>query len=108
VLAVIETESQFRPGIKSPVGATGLMQVKPSTFKEQYNRANKPTGKIKDPAANILGGMLYLRELKAKYKTWEKALEAYNIGPTAVAKGERNLNYVYKVMSRKGKYEEGD
>lgn len=106
VLAMIETESQFRPNIKSAAGAQGLMQVKPSTFKEQYQRAAKPIEKIKDPSANILGGMLYLRELKAKYKTWEKALEAYNVGPTGLARGERNLNYVYKVMSRKGKYEE--
>lgn len=85
VAAVIEAESDWRPGAESSVGAQGLMQVMPSTAEELARRgivdAEKfPPDSLSDPSVNIEYGTAYLRYLVERYHEIEIALAAYNAG----------------------------
>jgi soluble lytic murein transglycosylase-like protein len=81
VLAVIQTESGFRPEAVSPVGAQGPMQLMPTTAKALG---------IEDPQdarQNIFGGTKYLSKLLYRFNgNVALALASYNAGPTVVAR----------------------
>lgn len=79
VLAVIQTESGFRPDAQSPKNAQGLMQLLPATAKRFG--VEDP----KDPEQNLKGGMAYLQWLLAHFQgDLSLALAAYNAGEGAV------------------------
>jgi soluble lytic murein transglycosylase-like protein len=87
ILALILTESSFRKGQVSTMGAQGLMQVKPSIGYDLANRRGlnwKGELSLFEPAFNIQLGTLYLFELILKFKDVKKALVAYNLGDTAL------------------------
>jgi len=81
VLAVIQTESNFRPEAVSHVGAMGPMQLMPTTAKALG---------IQDPEdarQNIFGGTKYLSKLLDRFDgNVALALAGYNAGPTVVAR----------------------
>lgn len=91
---LIQTESNFNPEAKSPVGATGIAQIMP-----EYHPDVDPT----DPMASIDYSASYLRKLYDRFGDWDQAIAAYNAGPTRVAKsGMENLpdetvNYLDKI-----------
>jgi hypothetical protein len=75
VSAVIKAESDFNPRERSNKGARGLMQLMPSTA-ERFGVTN-----AFDPAANIYGGVRYLRWLLETFKgNADLAVAAYNAG----------------------------
>jgi len=84
--AVISVESGYNQGAVSPKGATGLMQLLPSTAR-RYGTVN-----LLDPADNIRAGARYLRDLLAMFdNNIELALAAYNAGENAVIRYGRRL-----------------
>lgn len=75
--------------LRSRAGAFGIMQVKPATGKEAATKAGfawEPDKFYKDPAYNTKVGRAYLIQMLDKYGDTEKALAAYNWGPTNLSK----------------------
>jgi soluble lytic murein transglycosylase-like protein len=76
VLAVIETESHFKPWVTSVAGARGLMQVMPFWKKE----IGRPEDNLLDPATNLRYGcsiLKYYIQQRAKGDVIE-GLQRYN------------------------------
>src|SRR4051812_20521444 len=81
IRAVIAVESGYNPSARSSKGALGLMQLMPQTA-QRYGVTDRL-----DPAQNIRGGALYLRDLKALFGNDVRlVLAAYNAGEEAVIK----------------------
>lgn len=84
ILAVIQTESQFRPHIVGSFGEIGLMQIKPSTAEwicEKVGFPWKGAQALKDPVYNIQIGALYFKYLKKSLKSKSAHyINAYNMG----------------------------
>lgn len=79
VHAVILAESSYDPNAVSIAGASGLMQLTPETAKRHGVRD------LFDPADNIRGGVLHLKQLLALFDgDVELAVAAYNAGENAV------------------------
>ncbi len=85
LLGVAKQESRFTPAVRSPVGATGLMQLMPDTAAEL---AGGPVTEqvLEDPAGNASLGSRYLAKM---LRQWDGdpllAVASYNAGPGAVA-----------------------
>ena len=60
------TESNLNPDARSAVGALGIMQLMPSTFKEIQTK-NPELEEVNDPRWNIAAGIYYNRRL---WKSW--------------------------------------
>ncbi len=117
ILALILTESSFRRGQESLMGAQGLMQVRPWVGWDIARRRNLEwSGKLSlfEPTFNIKLGTLYLFELIIKFKDVKKAIIAYNLGENALRLRMRSgsklpTRYLSKVLknyrSLKEKYD---
>jgi soluble lytic murein transglycosylase len=87
VAAVIRTESGWRPGAVSSVGATGLMQVMPDTgsWIAKLNGWDYSEDMLKKPDYNIRLGCWYLKYLSDKFGgDLAVTLAAYNAGDNKV------------------------
>jgi len=102
VRAVIQVESAYRHTARSRKGAMGLMQLMPETarqfgVKDPY-----------DPAANIEGGIKYLKTLLQRLPR-DLALAAYNAGEAAVERFHgippypETRNYVSRIVQLLGR-----
>lgn len=109
ILAVMAVESNFDSRAVSDKGATGLMQLMPTTAREML--VDDPY----DPAQNIEGGARYLRILANLYAgDMVKTLAAYNAGPEAVRRAGETVpdipetrEYVRKVVALYQSYKAG-
>jgi len=82
VMGVIRAESTFRSHVTSPVGASGLMQIMPTTgewLAERMGISFEPYD-LFNPAYNIRMGTYYLRHLIGIFDYTDTALAAYNAG----------------------------
>ena len=87
-------ESGLQQDTRSPAGAVGIMQVKPSTAADR----NVGINDISSAENNIHAGAKYLRFLADRYfddagindlNQWLLSLAAYNAGPAKVARMRR-------------------
>lgn len=86
VAAVICVESRFDKNAVSSSGASGLMQLMPSTYLWVKSSLSSLSDDIFDVDANIEAGCFYLNYLLSKYKKIEYVLACYNAGEGVVAK----------------------
>ena len=108
VLAIILTESSFKKGQKSNVGASGLMQVVPFVGQDLAERSEVEwdgTSTLFRPEANIKLGTQHLFEQILKFGDVKQALVAYNMGETRLRSILRQnkpipKDYLNKVMER--------
>lgn len=77
-LAVMQTESDFRPGLISQTNDHGLMQI--NICNHEWLKNTLEVNDFLNPYENIRSGMYILRDLFEKYETPEKVLMAYNMG----------------------------
>jgi len=110
LIALILTESSFKRGQVSSVGAQGLMQIRPFVGQSLADKAGvdwEANGTLFKPELNIQLGSLHLFEMMLKFKDVHKAVISYNLGETAL-RSRMRLNkplpksYLNKVM---GNYE---
>lgn len=82
VFAIIKSESNFNENAISSKGATGLMQLMPSTASEVAKNIQLDCSEInlKQADININLGVKYISTLLEKYGNKEVALAAYNAG----------------------------
>ena len=115
ILGVIMVESNFSPNARSKKGAMGLMQLMPSTGKYiamkegiEFNGRKK----LYDPEFNVKLGIAYLSLLNSQFENLERALGAYNYGPSKFeayfnSSQDRQLpKYVYKVLEFKDTFDD--
>ena len=109
VRAIITVESRFDPSAVSRKGAKGLMQLMPETA-SRYS-----VGDPFDPAANIRGGVRYLRFLQEMFPgRLPLALAAYNAGENAVLRYDgvppypETRQYVDRVLAHYGRWRRDD
>ena len=128
VYAIIKAESKFKPKAVSSVGAMGLMQIMPETFKADICHKiglSDDEEQLWDPETNIKAGVWYFARWYVYYGTAEEALAAYNAGVGNVnewiengytdEKGfldveqipfEETKNYVKEILLYKERYDE--
>ena len=108
ILAVIKVESGFDPQAESSVGALGLMQMMPKTFRwltgDEHLAEHLSDHRLTDPDVSIRYGVYYLNYLAKKFdRNWSTVLAAYNGGEGNVTKwladpeysdGHGNLTYI--------------
>lgn len=100
IVSIIKQESDFNQFAKSPVGATGLMQLMPGTA------SSMGVEDIYDIFDNIRGGIAYFKQCLLKNKNdIALALASYNAGIGNVLKYKgippfkETQNYVDKVLA---------
>jgi soluble lytic murein transglycosylase len=89
IFSLIRQESGFNPQAKSPVGATGLMQLMPATAR-RYKKGITKVG-LTDPNDNLEIGTSYLEDLAKRYDSnIIHMLSAYNAGEGRIDRWKKN------------------
>jgi membrane-bound lytic murein transglycosylase F len=98
VLAVAEHESRFDHSALSPRGATGLMQIMPSTGRELLAELNLTDLTL--PAQHLRAGIYYLSKLSELFRSappeerMQLSLAAYNAGPARIYDAQELAAYL--------------
>lgn len=93
VTSLIRQESRFEPEIRSPVGATGLMQVMPETGEWVADKIALEEYSLTNPNDNLNLGTWYLDYTHQEYSNNSLlAVASYNAGPGNVTKWMREYN----------------
>ena len=103
VAAVIRSESRFDPHALSHAGATGLMQIIPSTGKwiaAQIGEEGFTVEDLSDPGINIRFGTWYLRYLLDRFGDMDVVLAAYNAGPSNAIRWQAGEGTIYPETAR--------
>ena len=104
---MIRVESGFEPRARGARGATGLLQLMPSTARS-VDRSVDTRQELYDPATNLRVGFRYLRQMIERYDgNVRLGILAYNRGEIAVdraLKGGRDPEngYSHKVLGTRG------
>jgi len=86
--AIARQESTLNAGVRSPVGALGLMQVMPATAEHTARKAGlryRDSSELLQPATNVQIGSTYMRMMLDRFHDNRiLAAAAYNAGPGRV------------------------
>ncbi|WP_273827567.1 murein transglycosylase [Providencia rettgeri] len=89
-MAIARQESAWNPQARSPVGATGLMQLMPATAKHTAQKQGIDyvnTSQLTNPTMNIELGTAYLEDVYQQFGNNRiLASAAYNAGPSRVTR----------------------
>lgn len=98
VYALIRAESGFRPAVKSPAGAIGLMQMMPATAKQTAREKGAfDPQRLTSPEFNIKLGTRHLRDLMKVYDgDVIFVAAAYNAGSGALGRWRKNMKGLKK------------
>jgi hypothetical protein len=90
-------ESDLRPGVSSPAGATGLWQFIPSTARHFGLTVNSQMDLRLLPEPLLAIGMKYLNQLNQRFGSWALAMAAYNSGEARISQAlsAQGANYDY-------------
>jgi soluble lytic murein transglycosylase-like protein len=89
MMGLIHQESFYNPLVRSPVGATGLMQLMPPTAKEIARRIHSSSN-VEDPEVNIRLGTYHFRQLVNLFGgAVPLAVASYNAGQGNVIRWRR-------------------
>lgn len=107
VMAIIRQESVFNPLARSPVGASGLMQLMPATAIMESKRLSSSYASDSErraliaaarnplalmiPETNLTIGVHHVKSLLAKWDSPVFMLSAYNANPAAAAKWQQTI-----------------
>ena len=111
IMAMIERESNFKADAIGDNGHShGLMQIQERFHLERMERLG--CDDLLDPYQNVLVGIDYLAEQLERYEDIEKALIAYNAGPTGAYKhyfsrGIYSSDYSRAVLERSKSIKKG-
>ena len=106
--AQLVAESRLNPNAVSPVGAMGLGQFMPATWKDVSRELKFGEATAFAPALNIQAHAYYMRQLRSQFKRqrpeWDRhslALASYNAGLGNVLKAQRECgnSLLYKPMA---------
>ena len=101
IIALIDTESNFKTDVVSATDDYGLMQINACNHREGFDYL--------DPYDNVTMGIEMLSDLAKKYDDVESVLMAYNFGEAGAKKlwkqGIYSTDYTKKVLDKKLKYE---
>ena len=99
LVAQCYTESALNPRARSPVGALGICQIMPNTFKEEAKRAGLLKGSARRVQDNIRISAQYMARLMAAWTTprdnecrIELAWASYNAGMGNILKAQKKAN----------------
>lgn len=128
IMSIMKVESSFRPGVKSPSAARGLLQLVYDTAVKYNKKAGYPNLQPDDlytPSVNIALGCEYIADLKTQFGGLNEAIAAsYNGGEDNAARWlshanpkdpgifasevgfAETKNYVFKVMTYYRTYRE--
>lgn len=103
IKAIIKTESSFNENATSKAGASGLMQLMPSTFEAVKDEGYSD---IYNPEQNIFTGTKLFSQLLDSSESVEEALAKYNAGAGNVSRygKEKYSSYYNKVLSNQRTY----
>jgi len=116
-LAIMKTESTFRPTVVSRAYAKGIMQIQPGTWNAYVEKHNLPVTRehMFDPQANIMVASVILKELYDNYaklgyqepEVWNYVLAAYFAGPASLKEGLKGYHwrYIEKVKQHYHKFD---
>lgn len=102
--AQVQAESAFRDNATSPVGAMGLSQVMPATFREISERAGI-RGNPYDPVTNLRAGAFYMSRQRAAFKAPRPDFERHNLALGAYNAGLGNIIKAQKMAGNPAEWD---
>ncbi len=93
-------ESNLNPDAESPVGAMGLMQIMPSTYKEISKKIKLSTDTF-DPRYSIKAGIYYMSTIWKAWKNKRTWLDHWDFCTASYNAGRGNIIRAQKLCSSK-------